>query len=169
MATDDDPEDLHEQFAKYVAAFEEREAQSVFDVLPQTGIPLPEPDALDDEALTRKLWEVIHGLSLLRTYLVNTNHLSDRELYTELWNDVLREPMVLMPENAAYACHIDLVGSGSEEHVHLYMKYYAAEEDRIRWLKDWPEDELPDHEDPPYDRDRLLPQADWKREDDPVM
>jgi hypothetical protein len=167
MSTDD-PDDLHDQFARYVAAFEEREAQSVFDTLPQSGISLPPPDELDDEALTRKLWEVIHGLSLMGTYLLNTNHLSDRELYTELWSDVLREPMVLMPEDPTYSCHIDLVGSGSEEHIHLYLKHYADEEYRKQWLKDWPSDPMPDHEDPPCDRDRCLPQADWRR-DGPAM
>jgi hypothetical protein len=76
--------------------------------------------------------------------------------------------MVLMPDNAAFACHIDMVGSGSEEHNHLYMKYYADEDMRRRWLKDWPDDVLPDPEEPPYDRDRLLPQAEARR-DGPVM
>ena len=106
--------------------------------------------------------------SLLGTFLHNTNHLSDRELYTELWQEELREPTVLMPENAAFAWHIDMIGSGSEEHLALYMKYYADEEERRNWLKEWPKDVLPEREDPPYDRDRLLPRAE-ARTAGPVM
>jgi hypothetical protein len=81
---------------------------------------------------------------------------------------VLREEIVLMPEITAYAYHFDLVGSGSEEDTRLYLKYYADEEDRRRWLERWPSDRVPEHEDPPYDRDRRLPQSE-DRTDGPIM
>lgn len=160
----DDPEDLHDLFLQYVAAYEEREPGTLFDLLPQSGITLPAPEELDDEALGRKLWDVIHGLAQFGTFLHNTDHLSDRELYIYLWSDALREAAVLMPENPAYAYHIDLVGSGSEEHVHLYMKYFASEKERQQWLKDWPDDPMPDREKPLYDRDRRLPRAEGRGE-----
>lgn len=158
----DDPEDLHDLFLKNVAAYEEREPSTLFDLLPQSGISLPSPGELDDEEIGRKLWDVIHGLAQFGTFLHNTDHLSDRDLYIYLWSDALREPAVLMPENPDYAYHIDLVGSGSEEHVHLYMKYYASEKERRQWLKDWPDDPMPDREKPPYDRDRRLPRAEGR-------
>lgn len=63
---------------------------------------------------------------------------------------------------------IDLVGSGSEEHIFLHLKHYADEEQRRIWLEDWPDDPMPDHEDPPYDRDRLLPQPE-ARKNGPAM
>jgi hypothetical protein len=44
---------------------------------------------------------------------------------------------------------IDMVGSGSEEHIFLHLKHYADEDYRRIWLADWPEDPMPDHEDPP--------------------
>jgi hypothetical protein len=163
MATDD-PDDLHDEFMAYIEAYESTEPQSLFEVLPETGISLPPPDALDDAALTTKLWEVIHGLSLLGTFLHNTDHLSDRELYAALWSDLLREPTVIMPDNTAFACHIDIIGSGSEEDIFLSLKYYADEESRQDWLKDWPEDGLPEHEAPPYDRDCRLPKAESRRD-----
>jgi hypothetical protein len=167
MSTDD-RDDVEDEFWEHVEAFEREEPKVLSVVLPETGVALPPPDELDDSELSSKLWEVINMLSLLGTFLHNTNHLSDRELYAELWSEILREPMVLMPANAAFACHIDMVGSGSEEHTRLYMKYYASEEDRRSWLKDWPDDVLPEHEDPPHDRDRRLPQAE-SRTDGPVM
>ncbi|HEV7504014.1 MAG TPA: hypothetical protein VGS07_03815 [Thermoanaerobaculia bacterium] len=164
----EDPDDLEMDFLDYVAAFESEVPKDLSVVLPKSGVALPPPDELSDSELSAKLWEVINMLSLLGTFLHNTNHLSDRELYTDLWTEILREPMVLMPGNAAFACHIDMVGSGSEEHNNLYMKYYADEKTRRRWQKDWPDDVLPDPEKTPYDRDRLLPQAESRR-DGPVM
>jgi hypothetical protein len=162
------PDDLEGEFWDHVAAFDREEPRALSVVLPEAGVSLPPPDELNDSQVSRKLWEIIHKLALLGTFLHNTNHLSDRQLYAELWDEVLREPTVLMPDNPDFSSHIDMIGSGSQEHVLLYMKYYATEEERRSWLKDWPEDVLENHEDPPYDRDRLLPQAEF-RKDGPVM
>jgi hypothetical protein len=41
----------------------------------------------------------------------------------------------------------------------LYHKFYASEESRQRWLRDFPDEPMPPHEDPPYDRDGNLPQG----------
>jgi hypothetical protein len=42
------------------------------------------------------------------------------------------------------------------------LKYYADEDARRDWLKDFPDYDMPVHENPPYDRDRDLPQAEWR-------
>jgi len=151
------PTELQEQFWERVVAFEESEWVTNFDQLVQSGIELPAPDELDDSQLSAKLWEVIRGLAILRTFLYSTGHLSDRELYEELWHEVLREETPDMPINEDSACHIDLVGSGSEHDHELYLRYYADAEDRRRWAIDWPSDIMPEHEALPYDRDRHLP------------
>jgi hypothetical protein len=153
-----------------MAAFEEQE-ENLFDALTEAGVSLPPPDDLDDSQVTAKLWEVIDAMALRRNFVYNTDHLSDRQLYAELWNDVLREPFVPMPvpEDIGQGCFfIDMVGSGSEEHLFLQLKHYADEEYRRIWLEDWPDDPMPDHEDPPYDRDRLLPQPE-SRKSGPAM
>ena len=163
-------QDLREQFWEHVVAFEEAEWITSFDQLVQGGMELPAPEELDDSQLTVKLWEVIRGLAMLRMFLYNTDHLSDRELYEELWHEVLREENPDMPVNENSACHIDLVSSGSEEDIELYLRYYADEEDRQLWAKDWPNDAMPEHETPPYDRDRHLPardQAEWQNPSKP--
>ena len=130
-----------------------------FQQLEEAGIELPDPETMNDEKLTAKLWEVIEALARMRVFLESTNHLSDRELYTELWKDVLREETKAMVYDEYSAWHIDLIGSGSDEHTDLWMKYYADEKTRRQWMKDWPDYEMPEHEDPPYDRDRHLPNA----------
>jgi hypothetical protein len=94
-------------------------------------------------------------------FVEQTDHLSDRELYTHLWTDSLREETKAMPLAPNSAYHIQLLGSYSEEDMQLYLKYYADEAWRRQWHKDWPNDPIPPHEDPPYDRDRLLPKPDY--------
>lgn len=160
----DEEKDLEEVFQDYVDAFENTEERPLSVVLPESGVSLPQPDEMDDAQLNAKLWEVINALAVHGAFLYHTDHLSDRELYTELWTEILPEPTVLMPADLSFALHIDMVGSGSEEHTNLYMKYYASEEERRSWLEDWPNDRLPEPEDPPYDRDRFLPQREFRTE-----
>jgi len=41
------------------------------------------------------------------------------------------------------------------------MKYFADEESRASWLAQFPDYEMPPHQEPPDDRDRHLPQRDF--------
>ena len=158
------PAEIEEQFWKNVVAFEQATWSQPFQVLIESGISLPSPDELDDSQLTVKLSEVFKALALLRVYLYHTDHLSDRELYAQLWNDTLREEVVLKPEDTDFACHIDLVGSGSEDDIHIYLKYYADDHERSWWAKEWPGEPMPDGEQLPFDRDRHLPQTSFGEE-----
>ncbi|HET9838040.1 MAG TPA: hypothetical protein VFR84_07380, partial [Candidatus Angelobacter sp.] len=132
-----------------------------FQQLENAGVALPAPDSLKDEELAAKLWEVIQKLALLHVFIEQTDHLSDRELYTELWTNSLREESKAMPMVAGSAWHIQLLGSCSEEDMRLYLKFYADDDFRRHWHQDFPKDPIPPHEDPPYDRDRLLPKPDY--------
>ena len=151
------PADLEEEFLKQVLEYEQAEPITLFRLLENAGFDLPLPAALDDAALTAKLDELIDRMASLGAYLLNTNHLNDRELYEYLYDDGLREEATLFPDNPGYAYMIDLTGSGSDEDMQIYLKYYADEDFRQRWAKDWPNDPMPDHENPPYDRDSKLP------------
>jgi hypothetical protein len=156
----DCPAEIEEEFWGQVLAFENATWSKPFDALLKAGVTLPHPEELDEEELTEKLWDVINSLALLNVYLVNTDHLSDRELYEKLWNESLQEELVIQPNEPQYAAFLDMIGSGSEEDNSIRLKYYADEEDRRQWKSDWPEDPMPDHERPPYDRDARLPQ--WR-------
>lgn len=155
--SDDMPDRVRRQFWEQVVAFEEAPQIAPFDLLVRGGMELPEPEALDDAQLGPKLWEVIRGMAMLRHFLYSTDHLSDRELYEALWRDILRQEVPDMPVDMDSAWHIDLLGSGSEEDSQLYLRYYADEDYRRDWAKDWPDDPMPPSEKPPFDRDRLLP------------
>lgn len=70
----------------------------------------------------------------------------------------------MLPDDPDFACHIDLIGSGSDGDIHLYLKYYADEEARYRWAKEWPNEPVPDHAQPPFDRDRHLPRPHFEED-----
>lgn len=164
-ALDDYPsemsEEVEEGFWKHVVDYEEAPWTTNFQQLENAGVSLPSPDSLKDEELTAKLWEIIQKLALLHVFIEQTDHLSDRELYTHLWTDTLREESKAMPLVAGSTWHIQLLSGGSEEDNLLYLKYYADEDWRRQWHEDWPNDPIPAHEDPPYDRDRMLPKPDY--------
>ena len=151
--------EMRAQFWVSVAAYEQAPTTTHFQMLEESGLALPAPESVDDGRLTIKLWEVIEGLARLRIFLSQTDHLSDRELYELLWRDVLRETIKDLPLTASSAWHIDLAGSGSAEDTKLYLKYYADEDLRRQWAADFPDDLMPAREEPPFDRDRYLPQA----------
>jgi hypothetical protein len=155
---EDCPPDVEEGFWKHVVEYEEAPWTTQFQQLERAGVSMPAPETLDDKEVTAKLWEVINKLAQLRIFLEETDHLSDRELYSTLWTEGLREETkdILLDQDSA--CHYPLLGSGSEQDTYLYLKYFADEKWRKDWLEQFPDYIMPDHEDPPYDRDRLLPQ-----------
>ena len=159
MSVENMPADLEEEFLRHVLEYETAEPISLFKLLENSGFEIPTPKKLSDAKLTTTLTEIIEQMASMGAYLLHTNHLSDRELYEYLYSDGLREEAVLFPENPSYAYMIDLTGSGSEEDNEIYLKYYADKEHREQWAVDWPDDAIPDHEDPPFDRDRHLPQS----------
>lgn len=129
-----------------------------FDTLLKDGFNLLMPGKLDKAALAAKLWELIHELAKHRLFLHCTDHLSDRELYIWLVSDALREEFMGFGPPFGN-CHLAVLGGCSEEDLILSMRYYSDDEERARWLKDFPDFPMPSKERPPYDRDRQLPRA----------
>jgi len=151
-----DPE-MELVFLEQVYAIEAEPCVTYAHQLIGRGIQLPPPDLLEDEELERKLWEVIDGLAGLRVFLENTGHLTDRDLYTQLWSDALNEFTWDMSHCTNGAMHLDLLGSGSEEDTRLWLQYYADEQQRREWVDQFPDEPLPPRKEPVSDRDTLLP------------
>jgi hypothetical protein len=124
-------------------------------VLRGRGIVIPDDDAaLDDAALTAKLWEVITAMADLRLVLDFTDHLSDRELYRALVRDLLTQDEFL--EEGTFT-HLSVLGDCADPpEQEIWLKYYADDADRADWLQDFG-DRLPPRMPRPYDRDRFLP------------
>lgn len=157
--SDDMPPEVAEGFWKNVLDYEQAPETCHFKQLLERGVDLPAPSDLRDAALTDMLWRVIHELAAIDVYMYHTDHLSDRELYTLLHEDLLWEACPDLPPGTGWRCHLDILGGCSEEDIYLSHKFYADDEQREYWQSQYPEDEMPDHVDPPYDRDRHLPKA----------
>lgn len=150
---------LREQFWRRVVNAETAGSTNLATELSAAGVELPDPDGLDDTASHAALWNVIEALGRLHVFLDQTDHLSDRELYTKLVREVLPEEMDAFDRDDDSAWHIDLLGGGSLEDIALYLKYYADENTRQCWREEFPEETMAPHEDPPHDRDRDLPRT----------
>ena len=161
MATfeaDDAPPELVEQFWQNVVEYEKAELTSGHKQLAEDGLVLPPPDEVAEADLPDLLREMMARLAKRCTYVYNTDHLSDRQLYEDLWNEALNEAFADMPHTPGDGgWFIDILGGCSEEDIYLSFKYYADEKERKDWLEQWPDYDMPPHEAPPYDRDRHLP------------
>ncbi len=122
-------------------------------------IPLLPPAEITEEMLTPILWELLHNLSLCGFFILHTDHLSDAELYAELWNHGLRDPAHLPGRNPRGGWFHDFLGSWGEDDMQLWLRYYASDEDRVKHAKDWPKDSIPQKEKPPSNRDWRLPKG----------
>lgn len=127
-------------------------------LLEKMGISLVPADELTGDSLPAKLEEVIQGLARIGAYLSRTNHLTDEELYRQLWSDMLFQETLLIPQDASFAYHWDPLGGCSEEDIRLHLAYHADDEERARWLVDFPADDMPPKRVPKSDRDATLPQ-----------
>ena len=129
-----------------------------FQQLLDKGIELPEPDNVPDARMRSKVWEVLAALASVGHYLDHTDHLSDRELYTKLWRDVMREEVPALDE---FRCNqvMMLQADGVEPDTSTFFRYYAEDWWREDHQKEYPDYAMPPHEEPPYNRDCLLPIA----------
>jgi hypothetical protein len=125
-------------FLEHVLALETHGFASPSDTLVREGFDLPTPGKLDDATLVAKRQELIHALAAHRLFLHSTNHLGDRELYTWLWSDGLREELMGfgLPTGS---CHLDVLGACTESDIILQMRYYADEAERAGFAADFPD------------------------------
>lgn len=127
--------------------------------LADKNIPLLPPAEITGETLTPILWELLHNLSLQGFYVLHTDHLSDRELYAELWEHGLRDPAHLPGRNPRGGWFHDLLGSWGGDEMQLWLRFYASSEEREQHAKDCPDDPLPPKAKPPCNRDWRLPKG----------
>jgi len=150
-----DPE-MEEAFLRQVLTFESAERFRPLDTLARQGLSLPPAEELTDEALSSKLWELIHALAELHIFLERTDHMSDRELYAWLQKDALRhefDGLGILPGD----WHLDVLGGCSDDDIETDMRFYASRKERAAWSAEFPDFPMPPMEKPPFRRDSLLP------------
>lgn len=133
--------------------------QPPFRTLQREGVILLPPDELTEETICAKLWELLHELACRGFYVLNTNHLTDRDLYTSLWREDLREPALLPGRSRTGGWFHDFLGSGDDESFQIELRYYATEEKRREYAVRYPQIVQPPRETPPSDRDWRMPKG----------
>lgn len=152
------PPGIREKFWENVLAWEKAPWTSQFEQLRKQGIDLPPPEELDDASVSKKLRELVEALASRNVFVGHTDHLSDRQLYEQLYHETLHEATKDVPLDPSAFCTIDMAGSGSEEDLETLAKFYADDEEREMYREMFP-DGMPDRQPPPFDRDRHLPRA----------
>lgn len=120
----------------------------------ENGIQLPNPESLDDDQVTKKLWEVIYGMADLCHLINHTCHLSDRELYEYLWSDLLNKASSTMGPDLGILAELHQVADFDSI---AYFKYYEDEIDIEYFQCIHPDEPLPKQEPLPYPREGRLP------------
>jgi hypothetical protein len=152
---EDDEIDVIAELERIDRFFEGEEAGEIpLEFLRADGIDIPAVPPEDDAALRAKLLEIIEAMFEIGIVVESTDHLSDAELYRFLVDDALLHETIISVAGGTW--HISPIGSGSEEDNAIYLRYYADDDYREQWHRDFG-DPLPPKEKPPYDRDRLLP------------
>jgi hypothetical protein len=92
-----------------------------FEMAPETNgrtlllelgvVPYPPQDLSADAELHEALWTVLEALAAQRVYLLNTDHLNDRQLYERLFYKILDEPTQCMPPGSQMCEYIDVLHS----------------------------------------------------------
>jgi hypothetical protein len=72
-------------------------------------VPVPPQELTNPTDLHDELWTVMEALSRAGIYLVNTDHLTDSDLYSRLYYRILDEPCQMMPPEAECAEYIDVL------------------------------------------------------------
>lgn len=145
----------HRMYWTLLYDFEHAPMTTNLGQLEEAGIVLPPAKGLTEDEVQEWLWEAIDGLGDLGIFLLHTDHLDDRGLYSRLVDHILVEPVRDLPPDAGVHEFIDLVGGESQEQRELYQRHYATAEEREVWTEQHGFAIPPER--PRHDRDRNLP------------
>ncbi|HXP59045.1 MAG TPA: hypothetical protein VN829_01070 [Dongiaceae bacterium] len=115
---------------EFIDPVEDYPSRSPREIFARYGYAPVPPGEMDDRQLPGRLWELVYAAAARRFFFHSTNHLSDRSLYTLLWEQWLDEPTADIP--------------------------LEAETNTTTIISDFNPGETA-QERPPYDRDRFLP------------
>jgi hypothetical protein len=126
------------------------------EVMRRAGILLPDAEDLDDVQVTANLWLIIEWLAMRQTFVSQTDHLSDRQLYEAFVERVLIEEIPDVPPVASEVGIIQMTADGSKDGTATWLTFYATDDERREWHDDTGQ-HIPIKQATPFDRDRILP------------
>ncbi|MDA0803519.1 MAG: hypothetical protein O2819_07180 [Planctomycetota bacterium] len=98
--------------------------------LAEIGYEPVEPEELDDGAIPAALGELIKHMATIGVYLMHTDHLTDRELYTRLVDSILEEQIRDLPPSPEVVEWVDMSMSSFPDGDDVYLSVYATDEER---------------------------------------
>ena len=158
----DEADETESSFLRYVMAWETGPFSSHGEWLARRGLVFDAPEDLRGRRLKKELWRLIESLAVARVFLYHTNHLSDAELYAQLWNEVLDGGGPDFARTPDDACHWDLAdwSTGDEKDEQVWLRYHASEKERRQHELDFVGVVLPPRKRAPFRRDHRLPVRD---------
>ena len=154
MLTDEEESNVIAELERMDRFFDGEESGDIpLEFLRQRGIEIPALPPDDEAELRAKLQELIEEMFEIGIVVDSIDHLSDRDLYRYLVDDVLLVEMMLSTSVGGH-WNVSPIGGGSDEDNDIYLRYYADDEDRESWRREFG-DPLPPKEEPPYGRDRF--------------
>lgn len=118
---------------------------------PQLNLPVP--DQVDPKELSGRLAQTIELLYEKQIILDFTDHLSDLQLYTLIYRDILPSYEKKIARRGSFL-HWDCANVDGDPET--WLRYYANDQERDMWQQETGDD-LPPYEEPPYRR--KMPQA----------
>ncbi len=112
-------------------------------------VVLPHPDSLSQDQLHLQMWETIHQLYEAGIVLEFTDHLTDRQLYTIIFRDILPSAEKKIERTRNSYLHWDCANITDDPET--WLRFYASEKERHDWADETGE-ALPVAEDPPFRR-----------------
>jgi hypothetical protein len=155
-----DVSDIELQFLESVMAWETGKFSTHREWLARRGMVFAPPGALRGDLLGAELMRLVAALEQARVFLYHTDHLTDAELYAQLWHEVLAADAPDVARTIDDACHWDFADASAGEE-QAWLMYYASEEERRDWLQESRNQQLPARRPRPFDRDRRLPKREY--------
>lgn len=107
------------------------------------------PSKMTPTELRKALYDLIDALYEKKIVLDFTDHLSDRELYMLICQNILPSQEKMLAVRDGYV-HWDCAGVGEDQEV--WLMYYATDEEREAW-EEMNEKSAPYRQEPPFPRD----------------
>lgn len=135
---EDDEIDVIAELERIDRFFEGEEAGEIpLEVLRADGTDIPAVPPEDAAALRAKSFEIIEAMFEIGMVVESTDHLSDAELYRFLVDDALLHETIISVAGETW--DISPIGSGGEEDNAIYLRYYADDDYREQWHRDFGE------------------------------